>query len=309
MSPLDASDTHEFCSQYSLDAGEPIRGTATRADIWMALEYTGPWGARAFPESDLSEAVKAHVTAFQEATANTRIQFIRRPHRYEPSPIHFFFTIANRVEPRLYGFEFDRYDDLLDLDLTALSAGDSSFDAHRRDDRLFFTCVNGLRDACCARFGRPVHEAVEGEAGGAAWQCTHIGGHRLGPNLLFLPHALSYGRGTPEAAGRLVRGYRAGEVVLEHLRGRTIYDRPVQAAEHFIREQTGDLRIDAYTLVDASQTGDERWTVRMEGAGGDVYRMDVEARPLPEQVFKTCNSDAPSVVDHFYPLGYEVETA
>jgi hypothetical protein len=309
MSPLEASDTHEFCSQYSLDVGEPILATATRADIWMALEYTGAWGARAFPESDLSEAVKAHVTAFQEATANTRIQFIRRPHRYEPSPIHFFFAIANRAEPRLYGFELDRYDDLLDLDLTALSAGDSAFDAHLRDDRLFFTCVNGLRDACCARFGRPVHEAIAKAAGDAAWQCTHIGGHRLAPNLLFLPHALSYGRGTPEAADRLVSGYQVGEVVLEHLRGRTIYDRPVQAAEHFFHEHTGDLRIDACALIDSSQTGDERWTVRLESAGGDIHRVDVEARSLPEQVFKTCNSDAPSVVDHFYLAGYEVETA
>lgn len=33
------------------------------------------------------------------------------------------------------------------------------------------------------------------------------------------------------------------------------------------------------------------------------------ARPLPESVFKACTSDAPSVVEYFHLIGYEVKTA
>jgi hypothetical protein len=235
---------------------------------------------------------------------NTRIQFIRRPGPYQPAPIHFYVAVAHDNVPRLYAFTLPDYEDLLNLNLEEVITGEEAYDEYLSEEKLFLVCVNGRRDACCARFGIPVHGAVAAAAGEQAWQSTHIGGHRLAPNLLFLPHALSYGRGTPAAAQTLVDSYRRDEVYLPHLRGRTIYDRPVQAALHFLREYTGVMGVDAYRPVALEASDDEQWQVTIAGGeNGTRYLVTVEARPLPQPVYKTCQAETRSVVEHYYLAG------
>lgn len=300
MSPLPASERYDFCSVYSREAaGEPLRATATRADIWLSLEYTGRWDRKAFPQSDLSEAVKEHVSAFEEAVSNVRVQFIRRPGNTVPEPIHFFVSVAHETPPVLYRFLLNQYEELLDLDLVAVARHDQTYAENVVDQKLFLVCNNGLRDACCAKFGIPVRQAVEAVAGEEAWQCTHIGGHRLAPNLLFLPHAISYGRGTPEIAETLVESYRRGELYLPNLRGRTIYGRPVQAAEHFLREATGNLAVEAYRPLSSDNEGEGRWRVKLADGDGREHTVQVAAHRWPELVYETCNATEKSVVEHY----------
>ncbi|MDT8307402.1 MAG: sucrase ferredoxin [Anaerolineae bacterium] len=306
MSPLPASDEYEFCSIFSaVEATEPLHATATRADIWLSLEYTGRWDSRAFPQSNLSAAVKEHVAALEEAVPNVRVQFIRRTGNYTPDPIHFFVSIAHADPPRLYKFLLPAYDELLDLDLQAIVRDDTTYQGHVVDEKLYFVCNNGLRDACCAKFGIPVRQAVEESAGEQAWQCTHIGGHRLAPNLLFLPHALSYGRGTPEIASTLVASYRDGAVHLPHYRGRTTYDRPVQAAEHFFREESGELAVDAYRPLSEVNEGEGAWHVTFAGSDGHEHTVRVAARRWHEPVYKTCDATETSVVEHYELIGFD----
>jgi hypothetical protein len=300
MSPLPSSEQYDFCSVFSaVEAAEPLLATATRADVWLSLEYTGRWGRRAFPESDLSAAIKEHITAFEEATPNVRVQFIRRTGNYIPDPIHFFVSVASAVPPRLHQFTLKTYDELLDIDLHAIVRDDLAYSSQRVAAKLFFVCNNGLRDACCAKFGIPVMQAIEAAAGTHAWQCTHIGGHRFAPNLLFLPHALSYGRGTPEVAATLVERYLGNEIYLAHYRGRTTWDRPVQAAEYFLRKQTGEFGVDAYQLTRVDDKGEGVWRVVVSKRDGGESAMVVAARRWPELVYKTCDATATSVVEHY----------
>ncbi len=300
MPPLPDSEPYDFCSEYSRQAaGEPLRATATRADIWLSLEYTGRWDRKAFPQSDLSPAVKEHVAAFEQAAPNVRVQFIRRPGNYVVEPIHFFVSVAHETPPTLYRFLLSDYDELLGLDLLAIVRHDEAYAGHVVDQKLFFVCNNGLRDACCAKFGIPVQRAVADVAGDEAWQCTHIGGHRLAPNLLFLPHAISYGRGTPEIAETLVESYRRSELHLPNLRGRTTYTRPLQAAEHFLREATGNLAVEAYQPLAAEVEGEDVWRVRLAGGGGEVFTLEVAARRWPEPVYEGCSATAKTAVEHY----------
>lgn len=302
MSPLPTVSGYDFCSIYSSkEAREPLHATATRADVWLSLEYAGRWGARAFGESDLSESVKEHVGAFQESTSNTRIQFISRGGSYSPDPIHFYISVARPPRPRLYAFRLSDYDDLLDLDLEAICTDDDAYAEHLSDERLYFVCNNGLRDACCAKFGIPVHAAMERQGGQEVWKCTHIGGHRLSPNLLFLPHALSYGRVAPEDAPDLVQSYRDDRILLRRFRGRTIYDRPLQAADHFVRQETGQMGIAAFQPQGIEHEHD-RWQITMTAAGGVRHRLLIEARRYDHLVYKTCFSKEPSPVEHFHLL-------
>jgi len=306
MAPLPSEPDYDFCSIYSSqEAREPLHATATRADLWMSLEYTGRWGARAFGESDLPASVKEHVGAFQETTSNTRIQFISRGGSYRPDPIHFYVSVARLPRPRLYAFELQAYEDLLDLDLDAICADDDAYGEYLSDEKLFFICNNGLRDACCAKFGIPVHGAMEEEGGVHVWKCTHIGGHRLAPNLLFLPHALSYGRVAPEDAAELVQSYLDERVLLRRFRGRTVYDRPLQAADHFVRQETGDMGIDAFHPLSVEQEHD-RWQVTMADNDDVRHHLVIEARRHEVPVYKTCFSDEPSPVEHFYLLEHTV---
>ena len=304
--PLESVPGYDFCSIYSRqEAEEPLYATSTRADIWLLLEYTGPWEARAFPASDLSDAVKEHVGGFQEEVGNTRIQFIRKSGPYDPHPIHFYVAVSHVSAPRLYAFELDSYEDLLDIDLEALTANHDDYRSHLSDEKLFLVCNNGRRDACCAKFGIPVHAAIAEEAGRHAWKSTHIGGHRLSPNLLFLPHAISYGRATPEDAPELVDSYRHDQLLLRLLRGRTIHDRPVQAADYFLRRQTGNLAIDAFLPETVEPLGDGRWAITMAGPGGRHHRVTVQSHRLDHLVYKTCSAEEPAPVEHFHLVEIE----
>ena len=97
----------------------------------------------------------------------------------------------------------------------------------------------------------------------------------------------------------MVDSYRRGELYLPHLRGRTIYERPVQAAEHFLREATGNLAVEAYRPLSAENEGEGVWRVQMAGSDGGEYTAQVAARRWPELVYETCNATEKSTVEHY----------
>src|SRR5690606_307102 len=67
-----------FCSDACRAAGEPLFATATRADVWLLLEYTGRWGAKALEENALPQPVRRRLSALEAEQPHTRIQFIKR---------------------------------------------------------------------------------------------------------------------------------------------------------------------------------------------------------------------------------------
>lgn len=300
MSALQASERFDFCSRYALGVDEPLAATAPRADIWMALEYTGRWGRRAFEESDLDQAVKTHLEAFGKATPHARIQFIKQAGRSSVSAPRVYMAVSNAETPRLYAFDLPNYAALTGLDLDALATGDPAYDDHLSDEKLFLVCVNGLRDACCAKFGLPVYDAFAEQAGAAAWQSTHHGGHRLAPNVLLFPDGLSYGRVTPDDAPAVVERYRAGELILERLRGRTTLSQPAQAAEHALRAETGWRGVDATRLIGEETLGEGLTRVTLAGEDGVERVFRVEAETFAEPVFKSCTDEEPSPVVHYH---------
>ena len=85
----------------------------------------------------------------------------------------------------------DRIEDAAYLDPRerAFFAGD------RAGAPLFVVCTHGKHDPCCARYGRPLFEALSEQVGAeSAWQCTHVGGDRFAANAVCLPHGVYYGR-------------------------------------------------------------------------------------------------------------------
>ena len=98
----------------------------------------------------------------------------------------------------------------------------------------------------------PLYEALGDHLPAASlWQASHLGGHRFAPNMVVLPSGVQLGRVSVAEAAGVAAALAAGRIPLDHYRGRTLYDAPVQAAEIAVRralalDGVGDLRLVAH---------------------------------------------------------------
>jgi hypothetical protein len=239
-----AERREEFCSEDSLQNAEPLAGTASRVDHWILVEYRGLWGYDAVAASGLSDELKEHLRRQRDARPNTKLLFVRRPHRREHPSLSVFWGSSPGRGGELFHAEVDRYDDLLDLDLTARGAD-------RLGHPLLLVCTHGKHDRCCARYGRPLYEALEDQAEGDwVWQSSHLGGDRFAGNVVFLPEGLYFGRVAPVDAWSVLDEYLAGRIELEHYRGRSAYSFGEQTAEIAVRRTAGLRGLDDLELVE-----------------------------------------------------------
>jgi hypothetical protein len=291
------SQPDDFCSERCRQVGEPLWGTASRVDTWLALEYTGPWGRKAFEESDLSQPVKERLTEYLNTLPNSRLEFIKQQ---EPSTgIAFFVAVAHAAKPVLYAFQLTTYEDLLTLDLPAVVAGDAAYDAFLRDAPLFLVCTNGRRDRCCARNGFPVYQKMAQRAGRDAWQCTHLGGHRFAATAAFLPQGICYGRIDPSDAMTLVDAHEEGRIYLSHYRGRSCYDPFVQAADYLLRARTGITGLSHFRLQETQVLGEDRWAVSFAAPDGTVHTLRIAREATGLLRNASCTADQPTEVTRY----------
>ena len=206
-----------------------------------------------------------------------KVVLIRRPDRRVGSAVI-------RAEVRETGGTATRVDLVSheQLELGDLPSGDAIAGP------LFLVCMHGRRDACCARLGAPLYEAIGKHVAPARlWQASHLGGHRFAPNVVVLPHGIQLGRIPPGRAREVVDAVTDGRIPLDLYRGRTLYAPRVQAAEIAARVATGCDAVDALRLVadDAERVtfatpfGD--LTVRVEQRQGTAAPASCGAEPEP----------------------------
>jgi hypothetical protein len=252
-----------FCAEVSLEHGEPLSATASRVDHWILVEHRGPWGHDAVSASSLSDDVKRRLREQRAARPNTKILFLRRPHRRSHPTLAVFWGSSPERGGALSHAEIEDHDELLDLDLTAPAPEPL---AHP----LLVVCTHGKHDRCCARYGRPLYKALEDVAeDGWVWQSSHLGGDRFAGNVVFLPDGLYFGRVEPGEAAALLEKHLVGDIDLDRYRGRAAYSFAEQAAELAVRRETGLRGISDLELVDH-----EGGTVRFR-AGGRIFDVGV----------------------------------
>ncbi|UCG22795.1 MAG: hypothetical protein JSW55_11490, partial [Chloroflexota bacterium] len=279
-----------FCSDLSRESGEPMFGTAPTVDAWFLLEYDRPWTAKATDDNDLPRSAQEWLAEGLVLTESGRIQFVKQS-RPDPEPgITFFVAQTREIAPLLYEFHLDTYDDLNSLDLPALLTGAAKYDQHIRREPLYLVCTNGRRDRCCSRYGLALYQSLSEQVGDAAWQCTHLGGHRYAPTLVTFPDGAYYGRLTSSDVATLVLAQSQDELLLPHLRGRCCFDIVVQVAEAYLRQKTGLLARDAYRLLGAQPVDENLWTIRFgESAGGDVHQLALTVRLSDDDRLVSCS--------------------
>jgi hypothetical protein len=248
-----------FCSELSAESGEKMFGTAPRVDLWLLLEYRGHWDENALPSVRIPEDVRDHLFKSLASIPNSRIQLIKR-HSYKnpDDPLRLYVVVSKELEPKLYEFSFFDYRDLLWFDIHKLI----SQDRYLRKSPVLLVCTHGTYDRCCGKFGIPVYlEALKNEIDYITWQCSHVGGHRFAPNLLCFPHGIYYGRVGKGEVINLISDYRSGVLNLEKYRGRCCFNPEVQAAEYFLRVNTGMVSISEIRFNKVSEVEKDTWLV------------------------------------------------
>lgn len=275
------------CAAASATDGEPLVATASRVRSWLAIEQPGAWGIDALRESGLDPDVGAALTT-RGRKAGVRTILVRRP-RPSPAPAsaHRQCFLAHSG-PRSSWAEVMRLDDpaaLLSLDLAALASDRPPGIGAAVQRPVFLVCTNGRHDRCCADFGRPLVRSLVSAGVADVWECSHIGGDRFAANVVCLPEGVYFGRVGPEDGPTLAAAYAAGQLSLDHYRGRSCYPALVQAAESWVRRTASVTALDGLSLVAVERLGPDRAEVTF--AANDASSRNWRAR-----VSRT-RSDAP----------------
>ena len=158
---------------------------ASRA--WLLIEHPGPWPHEP-SDAELPGPLRAVVD--EAVKLGIRVQLIRRPgSRGAGNGVLAGWTAGS--EPWLRRGSLSG--SLDGLDLAGLAAGTVISFGSPVSEPVFLVCGHAQRNACCARFGGPLAQALAARYPGQVFQTTHVGGHRFAANLVILPHGLYYG--------------------------------------------------------------------------------------------------------------------
>jgi hypothetical protein len=287
------------CSAESAGGGEQLAGSAPEAVGWLALEQTGPWGAKAFTASRLDPAVGRAIEA-AGAAYDVRPVLIRRPGRHADShapgndPRRVLVAHTRPGSAWLLSGTVAGPEAVLALDWAAVRNGD--LDAVRRslpslavlDRPQLLVCTNGTRDVCCAVEGRPVALGAAARHPDRVWEVTHTSGHRFAPTAVLLPAGTLHGRLDEDAAAGLLDAADKGRTVLAGHRGRSTWPAAAQVAELTVREQTGEDDDDALDVADHVQTAAHVWSTTVVHRDGRRWRVAVHSEETTAERRESC---------------------
>jgi hypothetical protein len=296
-----------YCSELSARSGERVFGTASTGEVWLLVEYPFAWGPHALESSALAPAIKEHFAALLKAIPRSRLLFIKQDSVCRED-FNFFVVRSRARAPRAVRLRLTDYKDLLGVNVARVAAGDSTEGGEMMREPLLLVCTHGKRDKCCAKFGNPLYKSLRAGVGAeGVWQSSHVGGDRFAANLVCFPHGLFYARVSEEAGARVAAEYARGRIVLENFRGRACFAHPVQAAEYFVRAETGRVGLDDLRLAGRERAGALTWRVRfVEAAGGKVYEATVTSRASEFQNFITCHASEERRVTEFVLEGLSI---
>ena len=295
-----------YCSLVSLNAEEDLFATASQVQVFLLLEYNGAYGYKAFEQSNIPENIKEHINQVLSEIPLSKILLLHSRSGLLERGISLFVIKASEQQPALYRFLLQNYNELLDLDIPAILSGSEEYQEYRRTEPLVTVCTNGRRDFCCAKFGVPTYNEMLNLAEDTVWQSSHVGGHRFAPNVFAFPHGILHGRLQPEDAAGFLEHVRKGELDLDHYRGRSTYSKPGQAAEYFLRKQTGRLDMEAFHLLESEKLPEKNWLFTF-GDGNKHYRLAIRREDTGREVWSGCSDQKTTQVVQYHLEGYTEE--
>lgn len=262
----------DACSTLSVQAGEPLAGSAPYARYWLVLEEPGPWGRDALRDSAIPRSV---VEFCEQLSVATPVRVIAARHgsrrRLSPSDVrNVWLARCDALGGELRHARVTSLDAITEWDLSALADDRLPAIGSAHDARMEFICTHSGRDACCALAGR-----ARAVANPNAWECSHLGGHRFAATSLVLPDGLLFGR-LDATTG----------LDATHLRGASYLTPALQAAEAAVRVDLGldpfthlSTRLSTQALLPDVDSGQE-CVVRVADERGGAWSVLCEAHPL-----------------------------
>ncbi len=289
-----------LCNESSLNSNEEMYGTAPRVDVWFLLEYRGHWSGKAFKDSEIPKAVKSFLNKQLKAVPNSRLQLIKK-HKNTDEHFKFYLAASDETNPRLYEFELENYEELLSLDIKKILKSKK----HMSDEKIFIICTNGEHDTCCGKFGMPVYlDIAESKYGSRTWETTHIGGHRFASTFVCLPHGLVYGRlRDGKVAEDLMKQYEDGKVHLPGYRGRSCHSNETQAAEYYLRKETGITEISEFLLKNSKKNDEKSLIKFLSQSDHMMHKVKIRQDKNAIKIIKSCG-DKSSFIAQFRLLDY-----
>ncbi len=289
-----------LCYESSLNSNEEMYGTAPRVDVWFLLEYRGHWSGKAFKDSKIPKAVKSFLNKQLKAVPNSRLQLIKK-HKNTDEHFKFYLAASDETNPRLYEFELENYEELLSLDIKKILKSKK----HMSDEKIFIICTNGEHDTCCGKFGMPVYlDIAESKYGSRTWETTHIGGHRFASTFVCLPHGLVYGRlRDGKVAEDLMKQYEDGKVHLPCYRGRSCHTNETQAAEYYLRKETGITEISEFLLKNSKKNDEKSLIKFLSQSDHLMHKVKIRQDKSAFKIIKSCG-DKSSFIPQFRLLDY-----
>jgi hypothetical protein len=285
-----------LCSLDSLEADEEMYGTATRVDTWLILEYNGRWSGEAFRDSKIPERAKARISRYLNDTPDSRLQLVKKKGQSEDG-IKIYIARSEEKNPRLYESAISEYEDLVDLDIYSIIQNGK----FERSEPIYLVCTNGEHDQCCGKFGMPVFlDVAEGAHNEDTWQTTHIGGHRFATTFVCLPHGLYYGRVREgKRAEEIIDEYKNGNIDIRSYRGRSCYSPPAQAAEYFLRKETGITEIAAFFLKHIKEADGEIKVEFLSVFEEKIFEVSLRKLDSTLRILKSCGDRERSFIPQF----------
>jgi hypothetical protein len=284
------------CAAASEQRGESMTGTASTVRSFLLVEHPGPWGVDALRDARMPPGIGPELRA-RAGAAGTKVLLIRRPAGASRNTggTRVFAAYAHHAEPWLETTLLGDLAQVHDLDLEALAAGRSpGLTPH--PDPVLAVCTHGRHDTCCAERGRPVAAGLAELFPEQTWEASHVGGDRFAANLLVLPHGLYFGRLEPDTARGVARLLAAGELDLDHLRGRSGLATPLQAAEAALRRHVDERGLSAVRFI--SREARDGRTQAVFDVAGRRYAVAVTTSTGQDLQTLTCRAQRENPVVH-----------
>ncbi len=282
-----------LCSQLARQRGDELSGTAVPGTRWILIEYRRPWPLRGFAELPIDPDVKAAVSR-AAAVTNARILLIRRygRHRARRAPLWAVLEFDPSGDHRAAWGTWSYESDLREIATTTPTKVSGRTE---HGGPLFLVCTQGVRDTCCAVWGRAVAKSLDEHWPESTWECSHVGGDRFAGNVVVVPDGVYYGQLDGASAVHAIRGHLKDRIEPTYLRGYVDLSTAQQYAVGELLRRYGSAGRFEWRVTVAEQVAPAEWEVIATRAGGAPSQVRVrlrEEREIPARL--TCRAMRPS---------------
>lgn len=259
-----------------VDMTSPLIGTVKPFTRWFLVEEPPTageeWGSH---EVDTRLERDALLRDLQAQVPGSQIVFIKQGNRAVDTRR---FFVCDPHQETLYAADLDSWEVLAAIDARGDIPTLAGQPMQPVEEPLYVVCTNASRDCRCGELGTPVYDALREQLGGSAWESTHITGHKFAATLYIFPQAVAYGRLLPEHVPALVEAHASDQLLLEHYRGRSIYDNPTQIAQHYLLSHANRSGLHDFEVLRSQRDGNQT-IIWARLAGEDItHRLTVDVR-------------------------------